>query len=112
MTWLSVLMMAFEALIWPVLNIFGTVFFVVVALTFGASTYLLAWWLLLTLLDVAAALHTVVMEGEDLRLVPLALFYRFIFVLFIDITKLLATAEELLNVQMSWGKLERLGRIT
>lgn len=112
MTWVSVLMMAFEALIWPVLNIFGTVFFVIVALSYGASNYLLAWWLLLTLLDVAAALHTVVMEGEDLGLVPLALFYRFIFVLFIDITKLFATVEEFLNVEMSWGKLERLGRIT
>jgi len=112
MTWISVLMMAFEALVWPVLNIFGTVFFVIVALSFGASNYLLAWWVLLTLLDVAAAVHTVVMEGEDLRLVPLALFYRFIFVLFIDITKLFATVEEYLNIQMSWGKLERLGRIT
>lgn len=111
MTWLSVLMMCFESLIWPVLNIFGTVFFVIVALSFGAGAYLLAWWLLLTLLDVAAALHTVVMEGEDLALVPLALFYRLVFVLLIDITKLLATAEEFMNVQMTWGKLERLGRI-
>lgn len=112
MTWLSVVMMAFEALVWPVLNIFGTVFFVVVALNYGMSSYLLAWWVLLTLLDLAAALHTVVMEGEELRLVPLALFYRLIFVLFVDITKLLATIEEFLNVQMTWGKLERLGRIT
>ena len=112
MTWFSVLMMAFEALVWPALNIVGTVFFVVVALSFGASNWLLAWWVILTLLDVAAALHTVVMEGEDLRLVPLAIFYRLVFVLLIDITKLFATVEEFMNVQMSWGKIERLGRIT
>jgi poly-beta-1,6-N-acetyl-D-glucosamine synthase len=112
MTWLSVLMMCFESLVWPVLNVLGTLFFVIVALGFGASTYLLAWWILLTLLDVGAALHTVVMEGEDLGLVPLAIFYRFVFVLLVDITKLLATTEEFLNVQMSWGKLERLGRLT
>jgi len=112
MSWLSVLMMFFEALIWPAMNVFGTVFFVVVALSFGSSGYLLSWWLLLTLLDAAAALHTVVMEGEDLRLVPLAFIYRFVFVLLIDITKLFATVEEFMNVQMSWGKLERLGRIT
>jgi biofilm PGA synthesis N-glycosyltransferase PgaC len=112
MTWFSVVIMCFEALVWPVLNVLGTVFFVIVALGFGASTYLVAWWLLLTLLDVAAALHTVVMEGEDLTLVPLAIFYRFVFVLFVDITKLFATVEEFMNVQMSWGKLERLGRLT
>jgi poly-beta-1,6 N-acetyl-D-glucosamine synthase len=112
MTWLSVIMMCFEALVWPALNVLGTVFFVIVALGFGASHYLVAWWLLLTLLDVAAALHTVVMEGEQLSLVPLAIFYRFVFVLLVDITKLLATVEEFMNVQMSWGKLERLGRLT
>jgi biofilm PGA synthesis N-glycosyltransferase PgaC len=112
MTWLSVMMMCFESLIWPALNIFGTLFFVVVAISFGAGSYLLAWWILLTLLDVAAALHTVVMEGEDLSLVPLAIFYRLVFVLLIDITKLFATVEEFMNVQMTWGKLERLGRIT
>ena len=112
MTWFSVLMMAFESLVWPALNIFGTLFFLVVAISFGAGKYLLAWWILLTILDVAAALHTVVMEGEDLALVPLAVFYRLVFVLFIDITKLFATVEEFMDVQMSWGKLERLGRIT
>jgi poly-beta-1,6-N-acetyl-D-glucosamine synthase len=112
MTWLSVLMMVFESFVWPVLNIFGTMFFLLVAISFGASSYLLAWWILLTLLDVAAALHTVVMEGEDLWLVPLAVFYRLVFVLLIDITKLFATVEEFMNIQMSWGKLERLGRIT
>jgi biofilm PGA synthesis N-glycosyltransferase PgaC len=112
MTWLSVLMMTFESLVWPALNIFGTLFFVAMALAFGAGSYLLAWWVLLTLLDVAAALHTVVMEGEDLSLVPMAIFYRLVFVLMIDVTKLFATVEEFMNVQMTWGKLERLGRIT
>lgn len=112
MTWLSVVMMCFESLVWPVLNVLGTMFFVVVALAFGASNYLLAWWILLTLLDVAAALHTLVMEGEELSLVLLAVFYRFVFVLLVDITKLFATAEEFMNVQMTWGKLERLGRLT
>lgn len=111
MTWVSVCMMFFEAIIWPVLNVFGAVFFVIVAMAFGGSTYLMSWWVLLTLLDFAAALHTVVMEGEDLSLLPLALAYRFFFVLLIDIAKLFATAEEFMNVQMTWGKLERLGRI-
>jgi hypothetical protein len=52
------------------------------------------------------------MEGEDLSLIPMAIFYRLVFVLLIDITKLFATVEEFMNVHMTWGKLERLGRIT
>jgi hypothetical protein len=43
--------------------------------------------------------------------VPYAIAYRFVFVALIDVAKLFATAEELLNVRMTWGKLERVGRI-
>jgi biofilm PGA synthesis N-glycosyltransferase PgaC len=110
-TWLSVVMMLFESILWPVMNVLGSLFFVSVALAYGASAYLVGWWLLLTVLDVAAALHTVAMEEEDLSLVPLAVVYRFFFVLLIDVTKLFATAEEFAKVEMGWGKLERLGRI-
>jgi len=53
----------------------------------------------------------VAMEEEDLRLVPLAILYRFFFVVTVDVAKLFATAEEFLNVKMGWGKLERAGRI-
>jgi len=66
---------------------------------------------LLTWLDVAAALHTVAMEEEDLRLVPLAVLYRFFFIATVDVVKLFATVEELLRFKMGWGKLERAGRI-
>ncbi len=110
-SWLSVVMMLFESLIWPVMNVVGNLFFVVVALAFGASEYLISWWLLLTVLDVAAALHTVAMEEEDLGLVPLAVAYRFFFILLIDVSKIFATAEEFLKIEMTWGKLERMGRI-
>jgi biofilm PGA synthesis N-glycosyltransferase PgaC len=110
-TWLSVVMMLFESILWPVMNVLGSLFFVSVALAYGASAYLVGWWMLLTVLDVAAALHTVAMEEEDLSLVPLAVVYRFFFVLLIDVTKLFATAEEFAQVEMGWGKLQRLGRI-
>ncbi len=76
----------------------------------GRGLPALSWWLLLTVLDVAAALHTVAMEEEDLGLVPLALAYRF-FILLIDVSKIFATAEEFLKIEMTWGKLERMGRI-
>ncbi|HET6764999.1 MAG TPA: glycosyltransferase [Longimicrobiaceae bacterium] len=110
-TWLSVVMMLFESILWPVMNVAGSLFFVAVAVAYGASAYLVGWWLLLTVLDVAAALHTVAMEEEDLSLVPLAVVYRFFFVLLIDVAKLFATAEEFAKVEMGWGKIERLGRI-
>jgi poly-beta-1,6-N-acetyl-D-glucosamine synthase len=110
-TRVSLVMMIFEAIIWPFMNVFAHLFFVVVAVSFGYGPYLIGWWLLLTLLDVAAALHTVALEGEDLRLVPFAVVYRFFFILLIDVAKLFSTLEEAFKLDMTWGKLERLGRI-
>jgi hypothetical protein len=51
------------------------------------------------------------MEEEELALVPYAVIYRLFFVVLIDVAKLFATADELLGVRMSWGKLERVGRL-
>lgn len=108
--WLSVAMMVFEAVIWPFMNVVGNLFFIGIFFAFDAGAYVVSWWLLLTLLDVAAALHTVAIEGEDLSLVPLAVIYRFFFILFIDVAKLFASVEEAFKLEMSWGKLERVGR--
>jgi len=109
--WLSLSQMMFEAVIWPAMNVYGHLFFAYVAVAFGMSEMLLAWWVLLTLLDLVAALATVGMEEEQLSLVPYALIYRFFFILLIDVVKLCSTLEEALNLRMSWGKLERVGRI-
>jgi len=109
--WLSFVAMLFEAIVWPALNVLGNVLFAVAALSAGAASGVLYWWVLLTMLDVAAALHAVGMEGEELRLVPYAVAYRFFFITMIDVAKLGATIEELANVRMTWGKLERLGRV-
>ena len=111
LVWISLLAMLFEAIIWPVVNVLGNLFFAIAALQAGATSYVAYWWVLLTLLDVAAALHTVAMEGEELGLVPYAVLYRFFFIALIDVAKLFATAEEFMNVHMTWGKLERAGRI-
>jgi poly-beta-1,6-N-acetyl-D-glucosamine synthase len=110
-TWVSLQSMLFETVAWPLMNVVGNLFFSITALLAGAPVYVLYWWLLLTWLDLAAALHTVAMEEEDLRLVPLAILYRFFFIATVDVAKLFATVEELLNVKMSWGKLQRAGRI-
>ncbi len=55
-----------------------------------------------------AALVTVSMEEESLTLVPMALIYRFVFILFLDVVKMFATMEELFRLDMGWAKLERL----
>ncbi|TFG64186.1 MAG: glycosyltransferase [Gemmatimonadales bacterium] len=105
--WLSALEMAFEAVIWPMMNVFAHLFFALVALLFGMGELVLYWWLLLTLLDLGAALVTVSMEEEQLWLVPLAVIYRFFFILFLDVTKTFAAIEELFQFGMGWEKLGR-----
>jgi hypothetical protein len=104
-------MMLFEAVIWPVVSVVGNLLFAILALSGGATVGIFYWWVLLTMLDVAAALYSVGMEGEDLRLLPYAIVYRLFFITMVDVTKLFATAEEIARVRMTWGQLERAGRI-
>jgi poly-beta-1,6 N-acetyl-D-glucosamine synthase len=106
--WVSAVEMAFEGVVWPVLNVYAHLFFAIVALLFGMGELLLYWWILLTLLDLVVALITVSMEEESLSLVPLAVVYRFFFILFLDVTKTFAAVEEALNLGMDWGKLRRI----
>lgn len=106
--WISTVQLGFEAIVWPVMNVFAHLFFAIVALLFGAGELIVYWMILLTLLDLVAALVTVSMEEESLALVPMALIYRFVFILFLDVVKMFATMEELFRLDMGWGKLERL----
>lgn len=105
--WISTVQLGFEAIVWPVMNVFAHLFFAIVALLFGAGELILYWMILLTLLDLVAALVTVSMEEESLSLVPMALIYRFVFILFLDVVKMFATMEEVFRLDMGWGKLER-----
>jgi cellulose synthase/poly-beta-1,6-N-acetylglucosamine synthase-like glycosyltransferase len=105
--WLSVLEMGFEAVVWPIMNVYAHLFFAVVALLFGMGELLLYWWILLTLLDLVAALVTVSMEEEQLSLVPLAVVYRVFFILFLDVTKSFASTEELFRFGMDWDQVKR-----
>ena len=99
----------YEAIIWPTMNIFANLFFIIVALVYGMSTTIALWWASIAILDIMTALYCVAAEGEELRLVPYALVYRLVFILLIDITKAAATIEEYFGVAMTWGKLERVG---
>ena len=93
------------------MNIFAQIFFVYVALSYNMFNSLLFWWIQLTLLDMTAALHCVLLEKERLSYVLYAVPYRVFFIQIIDVTKLLATVEELMGVKMEWGKIERKGRL-
>jgi biofilm PGA synthesis N-glycosyltransferase PgaC len=108
---ISLWYMIFEGLLWPAMNIFANLFFVWIALLYGMTKLLVLWWLLLTVLDVLIAIHAIAMEREDMKLALYAVFYRFFYILIIDVTKVFATLEELVGLDMSWGKLARKGRI-
>ncbi len=103
--------MLFEGLLWPAMNVLSNVLFVTLGTFYGFSHFAFFWWIQLTLLDLGAALYSVAIERESLALVPYSVFYRIFFVLAIDICKLMGTLDELLGVRMSWGKLERSGRL-
>ena len=103
--------MIFEGIMWPAMNVFANVLFVFVATRYGAALPLVLWFAQLTVLDLAAALYCVAVEEESMALVPYAIFYRAFFALTIDVAKLIATIEEMLNLRMDWGKLDRIGRI-
>ncbi len=103
--------MLFEGVLWPAMNCFGHGLFLYISYTHGTALPLVIWFTQLTLLDLAASIYCVVSEEEELSLVPYAVLYRLFFAPTIDVAKLLASAEELFRVRMSWGKLQRLGRI-
>jgi len=103
--------MAYEALIWPVMNLAANLFFIVAAIFFGFTSLIFFWWAGLALLDLVTALYCVAVEKEEFRLVPYSLIYRMVFILIIDVSKVMSTIEEFLGIRMSWGKLERVGAL-
>jgi len=103
--------MLFEGVLWPAMNVFANCFFLLMAWWMGLSSLIVFWWAQLTLLDVVAATYCVSLEKEDQRLIPYAVLYRLYFILLIDVTKFLSAVDEFFKRPMTWGKLERLGRI-
>ncbi len=103
--------MAFESLLWPIMNIFAQVYFLYVVLFFSLAKFVLFWWGQLTVLDIVVAMFCLSMERESMKLVPYSIIYRIYFVVLTDVCKVIASIEELLQVRMSWGKLERTGHM-
>ncbi len=103
--------MLFEGILWPISNVLGNVFFCYVGLKYGVVTFVLFWWLQLTLLDVIAAAYCVVIEKEQPLLIPYAILFRLFYIIVIDVAKVFATLEEWGGFHMTWGKLEREGKL-
>jgi poly-beta-1,6-N-acetyl-D-glucosamine synthase len=108
---ISIVNLLFEILLWPAFNIVGHLGFSIVALGYGMPATVVAWWLLITLVEISVALLAVSLEEEDLSLVPMAVLYRFFFIFIVDVVKLLASIEEFLKLEMNWGKLARTGSV-
>ena len=103
--------MLFESVFWPFMQIWGDLFMIYLALSTGTSQLLLFWWIMFTVLDIAGAIYCLLITKEKLSLAAYSTIYRLAFITVINIAKIFATIEEWFNIEMSWGKLERKGRI-
>ena len=103
--------MLFEGIMWPFSTLLGSIFFAYVGIQYGLSSLLFYWWLQLTILDVVAAAYCVVVEEEAPSLILYAVLFRLIYINIIDVSKVFATIEEWRGNTMTWGKLDREGKL-
>ncbi|HEX8989405.1 MAG TPA: glycosyltransferase family 2 protein [Rhodocyclaceae bacterium] len=104
--------MLFEGIMWPISNVLGNIFFCYVGLKYGVVVFIAYWWLQLLLLDVIASAYCVIVEREEPWLIPYAVLFRLYYILIIDVAKVLATLEQFRGTHMTWGKLEREGKLS
>jgi poly-beta-1,6-N-acetyl-D-glucosamine synthase len=107
---ISLWYMAIDSIVVPVVSLASLAYFGFLALYFGATELLLLWWVQVAFFDVAVTAYSLSIDEEDARLLPWSLLQRF-YAVFTDVAKVLATVEELLKLEMSWGKLVREGKI-
>ncbi len=103
--------MLFEAIFWPVASIFANIFIIYISIASGFGEMLLYWWIIFTILDVSASIYCVSVTKERMKLVLYSIYYRIFFINIINVAKVLASLEEFFKIEMSWGKLERKGKI-
>lgn len=103
--------MLFEGIVWPFSTVLGTLFFVYIGLQYGVVLFLFYWWLQLTMLDVIAASYCVIVEEEEPSLIFYAVLFRLFYITIIDVSKVFATIEEWRGTAMTWGKLQREGKL-
>ncbi len=103
--------MLFEGIMWPFSTLLGNIFFAYISLSMGLSSLLFYWWLQLTVLDVVAAAYCVIVEEESLALIGYAVLFRLFYINITDVSKVFATIEEWRGQSMTWGKLDREGKL-
>jgi len=102
-------LMIFDGIAWPIANMICHLCVFYLIFEVGLATFLVFWWIHFTLLDAALALLCIGAERENPFLVAQAVLYRLFFVIMMDLCKILSSIEELLDIRMGWGKLERIG---
>lgn len=103
--------MLFEGILWPFSTVLGSLFFAYVGLYYGVAVFIFFWWLQLTLLDVIAAAYCVIIEEEDPALIGYSIYFRLFYIVIVDVAKVFATIEEWRGKSMTWGKLQREGKL-
>lgn len=103
--------MLFEGVVWPISTVMGNVFFAYVGMYYGMVSLMFFWWLQLTVLDLISASYCVVVEEEEPNLIWYSLAFRTFYITIIDVAKVMATIEEWRGTAMTWGKLQREGKL-
>jgi len=103
--------MLFESVFWPFMDVWTNLFILYLAIFSGFSILIFYWWSIFTVLDMAGAMYCILVTNERLSLVFYAIFYRLYFIGIINVAKIFSTIEEWFGIKMSWGKLERKGRL-
>jgi poly-beta-1,6-N-acetyl-D-glucosamine synthase len=103
--------MVFEALIWPVMTGVTVIFLMAAGIDSAIRPAALYFWVMLVALDTATTLYCLAIDGKNVLYAFLAPIERMMFTIVLDVCRGLASIEELFGIQMSWGKLDRKGKI-
>jgi poly-beta-1,6 N-acetyl-D-glucosamine synthase len=103
--------LAAEHLLWPALHVGAQLLFAAGALLFEVHPLLVCWWLQLIALECAVVTFCVAVEDEQPWLIALSPAFRVIYMVVLDVARLLAAAEEFAAVGMRWDKVSRLGKL-
>jgi cellulose synthase/poly-beta-1,6-N-acetylglucosamine synthase-like glycosyltransferase len=103
--------MVFEALIWPVMTGVTVLFLLAAGLDTAIRPVALYFWGMLLALDTATTLYCLAIDDKPVVYALLAPIERMMFTIVLDVCRVLASIEEVFGIEMSWGKLERKGRV-
>lgn len=103
--------MVFEALIWPVMTSVTVMFLLAAGIDSAIRPAALYFWIMLVTLDTATTLYCLAIDGKNVFYALLAPVERMMFSIVLDVCRGLASVEELFGIEMSWGKLDRKGRV-